>query len=214
MERPGSNKNGQQTFESKSRSNGPEAIQPFKGLTLLDIGCGGGLLSEPMARLGFSVTGIDPARNNVDVAVAHAARSGLGVTYRKVTAEALVAEQAAFDVVLAMEVVEHVPSVPDFVMAATSLVKPGGIFAAATINRTKRAFALAIVGAEYVLRWLPVGTHSWDKFVTPEELQDAITAGGLAVFDRQGVVYNPLVDRWSLAKDMAVNYMLAAERSS
>lgn len=192
----------------------PKAIQPFKGLTLLDIGCGGGLLSEPMARLGFSVTGIDPASNNVDVATVHAAKSGVTVTYRKVTAETLVAEHAAFDVVLAMEVVEHVPDVPDFVMAATSLVKPGGVFAAATINRTKRAFALAIVGAEYILRWLPVGTHSWDQFVTPEELADAIAAGGLKVFDRQGVVYNPLVDRWSLARDMAVNYMLAAERKS
>jgi 2-polyprenyl-6-hydroxyphenyl methylase/3-demethylubiquinone-9 3-methyltransferase len=188
------------------------AIQPFGGLTLLDIGCGGGLLCEPLARMGFTVTGIDPARNNVDVAKAHAEQAGVAVTYRKVTAETLVEEKALFDVVLAMEVVEHVPSVPEFVAAATSLVKPGGIFVAATINRTKRAFALAIVGAEYVLRWLPVGTHSWDKFVTPDELEEAIAAGGLEVFDRQGVVFNPFADRWGLARDMAVNYMLAARR--
>jgi len=188
------------------------AIQPFGGLTLLDIGCGGGLLCEPLARMGFTVTGIDPARNNVDVAKAHAEQAGIAVTYRKVTAETLVEEKALFDVVLAMEVVEHVPSVPEFVAAATSLVKPGGIFVAATINRTKRAFALAIVGAEYVLRWLPVGTHSWDKFVTPDELEEAIAAGGLEVFDRQGVVFNPFADRWGLARDMAVNYMLAARR--
>ena len=190
----------------------PRAIRPFDGLTLLDIGCGAGLLSEPLARMGFTVTGIDPARNNVDVAKAHAEQAGVAVTYRKVTAETLVEEEALFDVVLAMEVVEHVPSVPEFVAAATSLVKPGGIFVAATINRTKRAFALAIVGAEYVLRWLPVGTHSWDKFVTPDELEEAIAAGGLEVFDRQGVVFNPFADRWGLARDMAVNYMLAARR--
>jgi len=191
-----------------------KAIQPFGGLSLLDIGCGGGLLSEPLARMGFTVTGIDPARNNVDVAKAHAEQAGVAVTYRKVTAETLVEEKALFDVVLAMEVVEHVPSVPEFVAAATSLVKPGGIFVAATINRTKRAFALAIVGAEYVLRWLPVGTHSWDKFVTPDELEDAITTGEMQVFDRQGVVFNPFADRWSLARDMAVNYMLAARREA
>jgi 2-polyprenyl-6-hydroxyphenyl methylase / 3-demethylubiquinone-9 3-methyltransferase len=189
-----------------------KSLAPFGGLTLLDIGCGGGLLSEPLARLGFAVTGIDPARNNVDVARTHAEQSGVAVTYRKDTAEVLAGEGARFDVVLAMEVVEHVPDVPAFVTTATSLVKPGGLFIGATINRTKRAFALAIVGAEYVLRWLPVGTHSWEKFVTPQEFEDALAAGGMSVFDRQGVIYNPLADRWSLARDMAVNYMLAAGR--
>ncbi|MGL4636968.1 MAG: bifunctional 2-polyprenyl-6-hydroxyphenol methylase/3-demethylubiquinol 3-O-methyltransferase UbiG [Beijerinckiaceae bacterium] len=191
----------------------PRSLEPFKGLTLLDIGCGGGLLCEPLARLGFEVTGIDPARNNVDVARAHAARTGVSVTYRKDTAEVLLDETARFDVVLAMEVVEHVPDVPAFVLTATQLVKPGGLLVAATINRTKRAFALAIFGAEYVLRWLPVGTHSWDKFVTPEELEDAISVGGMEVFDRQGVVFNPLSDKWSLSRDMAVNYMLAARKA-
>jgi 2-polyprenyl-6-hydroxyphenyl methylase / 3-demethylubiquinone-9 3-methyltransferase len=188
--------------------------RPFDGLTLVDIGCGGGLLSEPLARLGFEVTGIDPARNNVDVAKIHAEESGVPVTYRKVTAETLAEEGARFDVVLAMEVVEHVPDVDAFVATATGLVKPGGLFVGATINRTKRSFALAIVGAEYVLRWLPVGTHSWDKFVTPSELEGAIAAGGLDVTDRRGVVFNPFTDRWSLSRDMAVNYMLAAFRAA
>jgi 2-polyprenyl-6-hydroxyphenyl methylase / 3-demethylubiquinone-9 3-methyltransferase len=187
--------------------------RPFAGLSMLDIGCGGGLLSEPLARLGFAVTGIDPAGNNVDVATLHAAEAGVPVTYRKVTAETLADEGASFDMVLAMEVVEHVPDVPAFVATATGLVNPGGLFAAATINRTKRAFALAILGAEYVLRWLPVGTHSWEKFVTPNELEAAIAAGGLEVFDRQGVVFNPFADRWGLSRDMAVNYMLAAGRA-
>jgi 2-polyprenyl-6-hydroxyphenyl methylase/3-demethylubiquinone-9 3-methyltransferase len=190
----------------------PTTPRPFAGLTLLDIGCGGGLLSEPLARLGFEVTGIDPAGDNVDVAKAHAEDAGVAVTYRKVTAETLAAERAAFDMVLAMEVVEHVPDVRSFVATAAGLVKPGGLFAASTINRTKRAFALAIVGAEYVLRWLPVGTHSWEKFVTPDEFEQGLFDGGLDVVDRQGVIYNPLTDRWSLARDMAVNYMLAAER--
>jgi 2-polyprenyl-6-hydroxyphenyl methylase / 3-demethylubiquinone-9 3-methyltransferase len=187
------------------------APEPFKGLTLLDIGCGGGLLSEPLARLGFTVTGIDPAGNNVDVAKVHAEKSGVQVTYRKETAEALVAEKASFDVVLAMEVIEHVPDVQAFASTATSLVGSGGIFVGATLNRTKRSFALAILGAEYILRWLPVGTHDWNKFVTPDEFTDAIEAGDLRVFERKGVVFNPFTDRWSLADDLAVNYMVAAK---
>jgi 2-polyprenyl-6-hydroxyphenyl methylase/3-demethylubiquinone-9 3-methyltransferase len=188
-------------------------LTPFEGLSLIDIGCGGGLLSEPMARLGAAVTGLDPAAGNVEVAKIHAAQSGLAITYRADTAQTLVAEGQSFDVVLAMEVVEHVPDVADFTIACGALVKPGGLLIMATLNRTLRSFALAIVGAEYVLRWLPVGTHSWDKFVTPEELARAMTKGGCAVIDRQGVVYNPLTDQWSLARDMAVNYMMTAEKA-
>jgi 2-polyprenyl-6-hydroxyphenyl methylase/3-demethylubiquinone-9 3-methyltransferase len=188
------------------------AIRPFEGLSLLDIGCGGGLLSEPLARQGFAVTGIDPAGENVAIAAAHAAEAGVTVDYRAQTAETLLGEGAGFDVVLAMEVIEHVPDPAAFVATAARLVKPGGLLMVSTINRTKRAFALAILGAEYILRWLPVGTHSWDRFVTPEEFSGFIRDNGLDVFERSGMVYNPLADRWSLSRDMAVNYMLAARR--
>ena len=188
------------------------AMRPFEGLSLLDVGCGGGLLSEPLAKQGFAVTGIDPAGQNVQIAAAHAAQSGVTIDYRATTAETLAAEGAAFDVVLAMEVIEHVPDPAAFVATAAGLVKPGGLLLVSTINRTKRAFALAILGAEYILRWLPVGTHSWDKFVTPEEFAGWIQDNGLDVCERSGMVFNPLTDRWSLSRDMAVNYMLAARR--
>jgi 2-polyprenyl-6-hydroxyphenyl methylase/3-demethylubiquinone-9 3-methyltransferase len=188
------------------------AARPFEGLTVLDIGCGGGLLCEPLARLGAAVTGIDPARANIEVARIHAAHGGLEIDYRADTAETLVAAGERYDVVLAMEVVEHVPDVGAFVAAAGALVKPGGLLVMATLNRTMRSFALAIVGAEYVLRWLPVGTHAWDKFVTPDELASAIRSAGLSVTDRRGVVYSPLSDRWTLSSDMAVNYLMAARR--
>jgi 2-polyprenyl-6-hydroxyphenyl methylase / 3-demethylubiquinone-9 3-methyltransferase len=193
-------------------SRDARALAPFSGLSLLDIGCGGGLLSEPLARMGFAVTGIDPAGNNVDIAKAHAAAAGVGVDYRKATAEELVAKKQRFDVVLAMEVVEHVPDVPAFMATAGTLVKPGGLLAAATINRTKRSFAMAIVGAEYILRWLPAGTHDWNKFVTPDELEAAIRGGCIDVFDRQGVVFNPLTGAWMMARDMAVNYVMAGRK--
>lgn len=183
---------------------------PLAGLTLLDVGCGGGLLCEPLARLGAEVTGIDPAPTNVEVARLHAERSGVPVRYRRTTVEDVVAAGERFDVVLAMEVVEHVADVDLFVRTCCAAVKPGGFLFMATLNRTKRAFALAIVGAEYVLGWLPRGTHQWEKFVTPDELVAAIRDGGLAVERETGVVYNPFTGRWSLAPDMAVNYMLTA----
>lgn len=188
----------------------PRSRSPLGGLRLLDVGCGGGLLSEPLARLGAEVTGIDPAPTNVEVATLHAERSGVPVTYRRTTVEDLVAAGERFDVVLAMEVVEHVSDVDLFVRTCCTAVKPGGFLFMATLNRTKRAFALAIVGAEYVLGWLPRGTHQWEKFVTPEELSAAIAAGGLRVEDEKGVIYNPFTGRWSLSSDMAVNYMVLA----
>jgi 2-polyprenyl-6-hydroxyphenyl methylase/3-demethylubiquinone-9 3-methyltransferase len=184
----------------------------LKGLRILDIGCGAGILSEPLARLGAEVIGIDPAAENIEIAAAHAQDSGVNVDYRAVTAEELAARKEKFDIVLAMEVVEHVVDVPAFVATCTSMVKPGGLMVAATLNRTMESFALAIVGAEYILRWVPRGTHQWDKFVTPEELEGALKAGGLDVIGERGVIYNLFADRWQLSSDMDVNYMIAAMR--
>ncbi|AMJ59479.1 bifunctional 2-polyprenyl-6-hydroxyphenol methylase/3-demethylubiquinol 3-O-methyltransferase UbiG [Bosea sp. PAMC 26642] len=190
----------------------PRSLRSLDGLTLVDIGCGGGVLSEPLARLGAQVTGLDPAPTNIAVAAAHAEKSGLAIDYREETIEALVAEGKTFDIVLAMEVVEHVADVEAFVAACCAAVKPGGVLVMATLNRTLKSYALAIVGAEYVLRWLPRGTHDWNKFVTPDELGQAIEANGLDLGESTGVVYNPLTDRWSTARDTDVNYMLAASR--
>jgi 2-polyprenyl-6-hydroxyphenyl methylase/3-demethylubiquinone-9 3-methyltransferase len=187
-------------------------LDSLKGLRMLDIGCGGGILSEPLARLGAQMVGADPSEENIAAASAHAQDSGLAIDYRATTAEALAAAGERFDVVLAMEVVEHVTDVAGFVATCASMVKPGGLMIAATLNRTLKSFALAIVGAEYVLRWLPRGTHQWDKFVTPEELEAAIENAGLRVTGERGVIYNPFADRWQLSSDMDVNYMLAAER--
>jgi 2-polyprenyl-6-hydroxyphenyl methylase/3-demethylubiquinone-9 3-methyltransferase len=190
----------------------PKRLDSMKGLRILDIGCGGGILSEPLARLGATMTGVDPSETNIEAARAHAETSGLAIDYRCSTAEQLAEQGEQFDLVLAMEVVEHVADVPLFVASCAALVKPGGLMIAATLNRTLKSFALAIVGAEYVLRWLPVGTHSWDKFVTPNELEIAMEQSGLHVTHEQGVVYNLLADRWQLSSDTDVNYMLTAER--
>lgn len=190
----------------------PEVPFALDGLTICDVGCGGGVLSEPLARLGASVTGLDPAEKNLAVARAHAEAAGVPVDYRAETIEQVVASGATFDVVLIMEVVEHVSDMPAFVRSACAAVKPGGLLFAATINKTLRSFALAIVGAEYVLNWLPRGTHDWEKFVRPDDLSAAIRAGGLQVTETTGVAYNPLNDGWRLSRDMAVNYMLSAAR--
>ncbi len=184
----------------------------LKGLRILDIGCGAGILSEPLARLGAQMVGADPAEENIVAAGAHAQESGLAIDYRATTAEDLAVQAERFDVVLAMEVVEHVTDVASFVATCAGMVKPGGLLIAATLNRTLKSFALAIIGAEYVLRWLPRGTHQWDKFVTPQELEDALERSGLDVTGERGVIYNPFADRWQLSSDMDVNYMLVATK--
>jgi 2-polyprenyl-6-hydroxyphenyl methylase/3-demethylubiquinone-9 3-methyltransferase len=186
--------------------------QPLAGLKILDIGCGGGLLSEPLARLGASVTGIDAAERNIAIARLHAEQSGLEIDYRAQTAEALAATGATFDIVLNMEVIEHVDDVPLFAQSCAALVKPGGLMVVATINRTARAYALAIFAAENVLRWLPRGTHDWNRFLTPDEVKALLKRNGLRIVDETGVVYNPLRDLWRQAPDMGVNYMLLAEK--
>jgi len=184
----------------------------LKDLRILDIGCGGGILCEPLARLGASVVGADPAEKNIAAAKLHAAQGGLAIDYRATSAEALADAAERFDIVLAMEVVEHVADVRLFVRRCAEMVRPGGLMIAATINRTMKSFALAIVGAEYVLRWLPRGTHQWDKFVTPDELAIAMERAGLRSGDERGVIYNLIADRWELSSDTDVNYMVLAEK--
>ena len=191
----------------------PARLDSLAGLRVLDIGCGGGILSEPLARLGARVVGADPSESNIAVAKHHAERAGLSVDYRAVAAEVLAQSGETFDVVLAMEVVEHVADLGLFIELAAGLVAPGGLLFVATLNRTAKSFALAIVGAEYILRWLPRGTHRWEKFVTPNELEIAIEQSGLQVVDQIGVVYNLFADRWQLSADTDVNYMMVAERA-
>lgn len=191
---------------------GRQGLKPFQGLSLLDIGCGGGLLSEPMARLGFAVLGADASQKNVMTAAAHAASSGVGIDYRVATAESLAAEGRAFDVVLNMEVIEHVADLPGYLGACAALVKPGGLMFVATLNKTLKSLALAKIGAEYVLRWLPPGTHDWSRFVEPERLRAMLEDAGLKVLKTQGVVFDPLAWDWRLSADTDVNYMVVAER--
>ena len=191
----------------------PKSVKPFKGLRILDIGCGGGLLCEPMARLGAEVVGVDPSPVNIEVAKLHAAESGLNIDYRASTAEALAAAGEKFDVILNMEVVEHVADVELFIEACGQMVKPGGIMFIATINRTLKALGLAIFGAEYVLRWLPRGTHQYEKLVRPEELAAALGKAGMDVAETTGVFYNPLTDTWNRSRDIDVNYMVLAVKA-
>jgi len=186
--------------------------RPFEGLRILDIGCGGGLLSEPMARLGAEVVGADASETNIEVARIHARDSGLTIDYRATTAEDLAAAGERFDVILNMEVVEHVADVGLYLSRCAEMVRPGGLMFIATINRTLKAFGLAIVGAEYILRWLPRGTHRYDRLVRPEEIEGPLSAAGMRIIDRTGVIYNPLADSWRLSRDMDVNYMLLAEK--
>ena len=193
----------------------PKARAPFEGLRLLDIGCGGGLLSEPMTRLGFQVTGVDASERNIGTASAHAAEQGLSIDYRASTAEALIeAGEAAFDVILNMEVIEHVADPGDYLRSCAQLLKPGGLMIVATLNRTLKAFALAKLGAEYVLRWLPVGTHDWNKFLTPDELRGFLTGQPVVVDGPFGVVFNPLTARWTESSDVGVNYIMTVVRDA
>jgi 2-polyprenyl-6-hydroxyphenyl methylase/3-demethylubiquinone-9 3-methyltransferase len=190
----------------------PFARRPFDGLRFLDIGCGGGLLSEPMARLGALTTGVDPSEKNIKTASVHAAEQGLAIDYRAATAEDLAAAGEQFDVILNMEVIEHVADPARFTVTCASLLKPGGLMFVATINRTLKAFGLAIVGAEYVLGWLPKGTHQWEKFITPDELEGWLKDNAVTVKERTGVTYSPLRNTWNRSRDMEVNYMVVGQK--
>jgi len=186
----------------------PRSLTPLDGLTLLDVGCGGGLLSEPLARMGAIVTGIDASEKNIGTARAHAARSDVEIDYRCSTAEDLMAAGETFDIVLSLEVVEHVADVDLFLDSCTALVRDGGAMILATLNRTPKAFMFGIVGAEYVMRWLPRGTHDWKKFVRPSELSRGLRRNGVDVSDISGLSFNPLSDEWRVSGDVSVNYIL------
>ena len=191
----------------------PAAERPFAGLRLLDIGCGGGLLSEPMARLGAEVVGADAAARNIPVARIHAQQSGLDIDYRHTTAEDMAAAGERFDVVLNMEVVEHVADPLAYLTACHDLLKPGGLMVCSTLNRNPKSYLMAIIGAEHVMRWLPRGTHEWKKFITPDELYDLLRRAGMDPVDRKGMVFNPLSWSWSLSeRDLSVNYATTSIR--
>jgi len=191
----------------------PLQRRPFDGLRFLDIGCGGGLLSEPMARLGATMVGVDPSEKNIKTATVHARELELAIDYRTGTAEDLAVAGESFDVILNMEVIEHVADPAAFTRTCAALLKPGGLMFVATINRTLKSFGLAIIGAEYVLGWLPKGTHQWEKFITPAELKGWLTDNGLAAKDETGVVYSPFRHDWRRSRDMDVNYMVVVEKA-
>ena len=193
----------------------PKAIRPFEGLRLLDIGCGGGLLCEPMTRLGFQVTGVDASERNIGTASAHAAEQGLAIDYRATTAEDLLAAgEAPFDVILNMEVIEHVADPGAYLRDCARLLAPGGLMIVATLNRTLKALALAKIGAEYVLRWVPAGTHDWNKFLKPEELRSFLDGEPVAVQGPFGVAFNPLTDRWVRSSDCDINSRVTVTRDA
>lgn len=187
---------------------------PLTGLSLVDIGCGGGLLAEPMARLGGHVTGIDASEKNIGIASLHASQEGVDIDYRCTSAEALAAEEVQFDIVLAMEVIEHVADVDSFMSAIAKLAKPGGLVFIATPNRTLKSYALAIVAAEYVLRWLPIGTHDWNKFLRPSEVEQYFSPNALALQEIMGMSYNPLASVWKCSNDVSVNYIMVGKKAS
>ncbi len=190
----------------------PFAREPLQGLRLLDIGCGGGLLSEPMARLGAEVVGADPSEKNIATAAVHAREQELAIDYRTATAEQLAESGERFDVILNMEVIEHVNDPQTFTRICAHMLNPGGLMFVATLNRTLKSFALAIIGAEYVLGWLPKGTHQWEKFIAPDELRLWMTQSGLTMCGETGVTFRPLSGEWRRSRDMDVNYMVVGER--
>jgi len=190
----------------------PLLDKPLSGVRILDIGCGGGLVCEPLAKLGATVTGIDPAAANIAIAREHASVSGLVIDYREALVEDLASRGECFDVVCCLEVVEHVPDVRAFLTTVAKTVRPGGLLLASTLNRTLKSYALAIAAAEYMLRWLPAGTHDWNRFVTPAELSDHLMTAGLSTPRFTGLVFDPLGDRWHLARDTGVNYFAAATK--
>ena len=192
----------------------PLERRPFEGLRLLDIGCGGGLLTEPMARLGANIVGVDPSEKNIKTASVHAGEMELGIDYRVGTAEDLAGAGEQFDVILNMEVIEHVSDPRAFAGTCCAMLKPGGLMFVATLNRTLKSFGLAIIGAEYILGWLPKGTHQWEKFITPEELKGWLGENGVAVRQETGVVYRPLSREWRVSRDMDVNYMVVGEKGA
>ena len=193
----------------------PDDLKSLEGLRILDIGCGGGLLSEPMARLGADVVGADAAAGNIPVAEVHAKQSGLEIDYRHTTAEDLATAGEQFDVVLNMEVVEHVADPPAFLLACQQLLKPGGLMICSTINRNPKSYVMAIIGAEHVMRWLPKGTHEWQKFITPDELFAMLEGAGLKPVDRKGFVFNPILWNWAISdRDLSVNYVTASVKDA